>query len=115
MMGNLREAVRCYIETLSLDGYYDEAWIETGIVMMMTGTYRGAIRLLKRAAKVSGDLPGIYFLLASAYLHTGNLTEAARNLIRAVRLDNELLEEYAVLLPEEKLTNAMRRLFRKTN
>jgi len=115
MTGNLREAVRCYLETLSLDGYYDEAWIETGIVVMMTGAYKGAIRLLKKAAKISGDLPGIYFLLASAYLHTGNMTEAARNLIRAARLDNDLLEEYAVLLPEEKLTNAMRRLFRKTN
>jgi len=84
-------------------------------VVMMTGAYRGAIRILKKAAKISGDLPGIYFLLASAYLHTGNMKEATRNLVRAIRLDNELLEEYSVLLPEEKLTNAMRRLFRKTN
>jgi|GEM_PF-132969 len=115
MLGNIKEAVRCWVEAIMLDGYYDEAWIEIGIVIMMTGTYKAAIRILRNAAKVSGDLPGTYFLLASAYLHAGNLTEAARNLIKAVRLDNEVLEEYAVLLPEEKLTNAMRRLFRKTN
>jgi len=115
MLGNIKEAVRCYRETLLLDGYYDEAWIEIGIVVMMTGAYKGAIRILKKARRISGDLPGIHFLLASAYLHTGNLTDAARALIRASRLDNELLEEYAVLLPEEKLTNAMKRLFRKTN
>ncbi|MCK7531543.1 MAG: hypothetical protein MZV63_11155 [Marinilabiliales bacterium] len=28
------------------------------------------------------NFPGIHFLLASAYLHTENLTEAARALIR---------------------------------
>jgi len=83
--------------------------------VMMTGAYKGAIRILKKARRISGDLPGIYFLLASAFLHTGNLTDAARALIKASRLDNELLEEYAVLLPEDKLTNAMKRLFRKTN
>ncbi|MRR20071.1 tetratricopeptide repeat protein [bacterium] len=115
MMGNIKEAIRCYEKTLLLDGYYDEAWIEIGIVVMMTGAYKGAIRILKKARRISGDLPGIYFLLASAFLHTGNLTDAARALIKASRLDNELLEEYAVLLPEDKLTNAMKRLFRKTN
>ena len=45
MTGNIKEAVRCYRETLMLDGYYDEAWIEIGIVVMMTGAYKGAIRL----------------------------------------------------------------------
>ncbi|MDX9773545.1 MAG: tetratricopeptide repeat protein [Bacteroidales bacterium] len=115
MMGNIKEAIRSYKETLLLDGYYDEAWIEIGILIMMTGAYKGAIRLLNKVKRISGDLPGIYFLLASSYLHSGNLSEAARALIKAVRLDNELIEEYAVLLPEDKLTNAMKRLFRKTN
>ena len=81
----------------------------------MTGTYSGAIRILRKVKQISGDLPGLYFLLASSYLHTGNLNEATRALFRASRIDSDLLEEYAVLLPEEKLTQAMKRLFRKTS
>jgi len=82
--------------------------------MMMTGAYAGAIRILRKAKKVSGDVPGIYFLLASAFLHRGNKTEALKALNKAARLDAGLFAEYAVLLPEEQLTPAMKRLFRKT-
>jgi tetratricopeptide (TPR) repeat protein len=115
MTGEIKKALKCFIATINLDGYYDEAWIETGIIIMMTGAYRGALRILRKSRQVCGDLPGIHFLLASSYLHTGQLTEASKALIKAWRLDSDLMDDYAVLLPEEKLTSSMKRLFRKTN
>jgi predicted Zn-dependent protease len=80
----------------------------------MTGAYTAAIRLLKKIKRISGDLPGIYFLLASAYLHSGKKTEARKALTVAAMLDDELFEDYAIILPEEMLTPAMKRLFSKT-
>jgi len=53
-------------------------------------------------------------LLASAFLHLDNKTEALKALNKAARLDAGLLAEYAVILPEEEFTPAMKRLFRKT-
>jgi hypothetical protein len=79
----------------------------------MTGAYTGAIRLLRKIKQISGDLPGIYFLLASAYLHTDKNTEARKALTVAARLDAGLFADYAIILPEEKLTPAMKRLFRE--
>ena len=114
MLGNVKQAVKCFSETLRLDCYYDEAWIETGIIIMMTGTYAAAIRILRKAKKVIGEVPGIYLLLASAFLHLDNKTEALKALNKAARLDAGLFAEYAVILPEEKFTPAMKRLFRKT-
>ncbi len=114
MLGNVKLALKCFRETLRIDGYYDEAWIESGLIIMMTGAFAGAIRLLRKIKQVSGDLPGIYFLLASAYLHTGKKTEARKALTVAAMLDDELLADYAIILPEEMLTPAMKRLFSKT-
>ncbi len=44
----------------------------------------------------------------------GKKTEARKALTVAAMLDDELFEDYAIILPEEMLTPAMKKLFRKT-
>jgi hypothetical protein len=47
-------------------------------------------------------------------ISTAVKTEARKALTVAAMLDAELFEDYAINLPEEMLTPAMKRLFRKT-
>ena len=111
MMSNLKQALKCFRETLRLDAYFDDAWIETGMIIMITGAYDKAIRLLEKTRLINGDVPGIYYLLASCYLHAGKNTEATNSLSRAAEIDPELFSDFSILLPEELMNPEMTRLF----
>ena len=83
------------------------------MIVIMTGSHDTAIRLLEKARHVSRDLPGLYYILASAYLHAQKTRPALKALTEASRLDADLFDDYSVLLPSEMMTPAMKRLFRK--
>lgn len=112
MLNEAKRAIKCFRETLSIDCYFDDAWIETGLILVMTDTFGKAIRVLEQARKIMGDVPGLYLLLASCYLHTGDRKKALADLRRAASLDPSLADEYAILFPENLLTPEMKRFFK---
>lgn len=111
MLNNFKQALKCFRETLRLDAYFDDAWIEAGLIIMMTGTFNRAIRILEEIRKISVDVPGVYYLLASGYLHVGNVAETMTCLSKAALLDPELFADFAVLFPDELMKPEMKSLF----
>ena len=79
-------------------------------------SYKGQVLLrklcpyLEHAYKITGDLPGINYLLASFYLHAGNPDKAFRILSHAIKLDKELFKDFEILFPDDMLTRKIRKL-----
>ena len=111
MTNDFKKALKSFRETLKLDSYFDEAWIETGLIIMMTETFARAIPILEHVRQIGGEVPGIYYLLASSYIHIGRKKDAMACLSRAAGLDPDLYDDYAVLFPENFLKPEMKRLF----
>jgi tetratricopeptide (TPR) repeat protein len=107
--------MRCFREALKLDAYYDEVWIDLGKIILGDGLVMKALPYLEHAYKVTGDIPGINFLLASFYLHSGNAEKAFRHLSIAVDLDNDLFFEFEDIFPAGILTRKIRKLIREIN
>ncbi|MCK7530129.1 MAG: hypothetical protein MZV63_03265 [Marinilabiliales bacterium] len=61
---------------LKLDAYYDEVWTDLGRMILKEDLVIKALPYLEHAYKVTGDVPGINYLLASFYLHTGAMEKA---------------------------------------
>jgi tetratricopeptide (TPR) repeat protein len=110
-----KAALRCFREALKLDSYYDEVWADLGLIILKDGLYLKALPYLEHAYKVTGDVPGINFLLASFYLHSGNTDKAYRHLAIAVNLDKELFTEFEEIFPRDLFTRKIRKLLDSNN
>ncbi len=111
--GEKKAAMRCFREALKLDAYYDEVWADLGKIILKDDLVLKALSYLEHAYKVTGDVPGINFLLASFYLHTGSGDKAFRHLSLAIDLDGELFKEFKDIFPEKLLTKKIKRLLKK--
>jgi tetratricopeptide (TPR) repeat protein len=110
-----KAAMRCYREALKLDAYYDEVWCEIGKVVIVEGIISKAIPYLQHAYKVTGDVPGINYLLALLYLISGNNDKSFHHLSRAIESDKELFAEFRTIFPENIRKGKIRRLLEKNN
>jgi tetratricopeptide (TPR) repeat protein len=115
LKGEIKAALRCFREALKLDAYYDEAWADLGRIILRDNLIHRAIPYLEHAHKVTGDIPGINFLLASFYLHTGNNDKAFRHLSIAIELDKDLFELFEDIFPHELVTKKIRKLLKESN
>jgi len=95
---------------LKLDAYYDEVWADLGKIIVKDGLVSKAIPYLTHAYKITGDIPGINYLLASFYLHTGSTEKAFRHLSIAVDLDKDLFRDFEEIFPNKLFTRKIRRL-----
>ncbi len=95
-----KAALRCFREALKLDSYYDEVWSDLGNIILAEGYFLKAIPYLEHAYKITGDIPGINYLLASFYLHAGNPQKAFRHLSLAIDMDKDLFTEFINLFPQ---------------
>ena len=105
-----KAALRCFREALTLDAYYDEVWIDLGRNIMKDGLVLKAIPYLEHAYKVTGDVPGINYLLASFYLNSGNTEKAFRHLSLAVNMDKDLFTEFVDIFPRKLFTRKIKKL-----
>jgi tetratricopeptide (TPR) repeat protein len=110
--GEKKAAMRCFREALKLDAYYDEVWADLGKIIIKDGLVIKALPYLEHAYKVTGDIPGINFLLASFYLHTGNAEKAFRHLSLAVDIDKDLFLEFEDIFPARLFTRKIKKLLR---
>ena len=108
--GEKKSALRCYREALKLDAYYDEVWVDLGRIIIRDSLVARALPYLLHAYKITGDIPGINYLLASFYLHLEAPEKAFRHLSAALNIDRELFREFEDIFPSELLTRKIKKL-----
>jgi tetratricopeptide (TPR) repeat protein len=108
--GEKKAAMRCYREALKLDAYYDEVWSDLGNIIFENDLVLKALPYLEHAYKVTGDVPGINYLLASFYLHTGREEKAFRHLSMAIKMDKDLFKSFEIFFPYKLLTRKIKKL-----
>ena len=69
--------------------------------------------VFEKAYRITGDLPGINFLMASLYLYAGKYQSAYNHLSTALELEPELFEEYKDLFPEAIADKKIKKLINK--
>ncbi|HVN59500.1 MAG TPA: tetratricopeptide repeat protein [Bacteroidales bacterium] len=113
MKGEKKECFRYFRDALRLDGFYDEAWADLARGIIGEELIIKALPLLEKAYKITGDVPGINYTLASLYLYKGNFQAAFRHLSDAIELEPSLLTEYADLFPETLTDKKIKKLLKK--
>ncbi len=110
-----KAALRCFREALKIDAYYDEVWSELGKLILADGFISKALPYLQQAYKVTGDVPGINYLLAAFYMQSGNNDKAYFHLSKAIESDKELFTEFKGIFPENFKKGKIRKLLKKFN
>jgi tetratricopeptide (TPR) repeat protein len=102
--------MRCYREALKLDAYYSEIWSELGKIVLKEGLAVKALPYLELAYKVTGDVPGINYLLAAFFLHTGKAEKAFKHLSSAISVEKETFNDFSEFFPKNLLSRKMKKL-----
>jgi tetratricopeptide (TPR) repeat protein len=113
--GDSNAALRCYKEALKIDTSYDEAWADLGRIIIDDGIISRSLPVLEQSLKVTGDIPGIHYLLASFYLQSGEPQKAYTHLSKAINLARELYYEFRNLFPETISDRKILKLLAKNN
>ncbi len=108
--GERTAALRCFREALKLDAFYDEVWLDLGNIIINDDLVSKALPYLVHAYKITGDIPGINYLLASFYLHNGNPEKAFRHLSLAVYSDKDLFREFREIFPNKLFSRKIKKL-----
>jgi tetratricopeptide (TPR) repeat protein len=110
--GEKKAAMRCFREALKLDAFYDEIWADLGKIILKENLLLKALPYLEHAYKITGDVPGINYLLASFYLHAGNPEKAYKHLSLAINMDKEIFIEFDEIFPQFLLTKKIKKLLK---
>ena len=113
--GEKKASLRCFREALKLDSYYEEVWADVGNIIITEGYFSKAIPYLEHAHKVTGDLPGVIYLLASFTLHMGNPQKSYKYLSMAVEMDKELFSVFKILFPKKICSRKILKLLAKND
>jgi tetratricopeptide (TPR) repeat protein len=105
-----KAALRCFREALKLDAYYDEVWVELGRIIINDGLASKSLLYLEKAYKVTGDIPGINYLLASCYLHCGRKDKAFTHLSRALETGEELFDDFQTFFPAKLINRKIKKI-----
>ena len=108
-------ALRCFREALKLDPFYDEVWADLGKIILDDGFINRAFPFLIQAYRITGDVPGINYLLSSFSLHMGKTDEALVYLKNALEMDSTLFKEFREFFPDSLLNKSIRKLLLKKN
>ncbi len=108
--GEKKAALRCYREALKLDAYYNEVWSDLGRIVINEGYELRAILYLEKASKVIGEVPGIHYILAAAWLKSGNAEKTFVHLSLALEADKDLFRMFSELFPSGKLPRKVKKL-----
>jgi tetratricopeptide (TPR) repeat protein len=115
LKGEKKAALRCYREALKIDAYYDEVWIELGKIIHADGFTAKAVPYLQKAYKVTGDVPGINYLLAAFCLRLADNEKAYFHLSKAIENNIELFSEFMGIFPEKIHNKKVKNLLEKNN
>ena len=113
--GEKKSAMRCFREALKLDAYYNEVWIDFGKIVVDQNLSDRALPYLELAYRVTGDVPGINYLLSAFFLRSGNTEKSYKHLASAISIEKEAFNDFKDLFPTELLTKKIRKLLRENN
>ncbi len=82
-------------------------------MIIKEGLVLKAIPYLEHAYKVTGNVPGINYLLASCYLHAGSGDRGYDHLAIALDTGKDLYNEFSDLFPSGSMTAGIARLLEK--
>ncbi len=82
---DIKNTVRSFREALRLDPFYDIVWNDLGHLIIGEGYYYKVASLLEKSLKITGDIHGLRFLLASVYLYSGQQAKCTEQLSMAMR------------------------------
>jgi tetratricopeptide (TPR) repeat protein len=108
----LKSSLSCFREALKIDIYYDDVWIDLGKMLLKENLTGKAIPYLEHAYKVTGDVPGINYIMASLYLHAGSADKAFKHFSLAIDIDKDIYREYSELFPHELFSRKITRLLK---
>jgi tetratricopeptide (TPR) repeat protein len=111
----LKSSLSCFREALKLDIYYDDVWIDLGKMLLKENLTAKAIPYLEHAYKVTGDVPGINYIMASLYLHARAFDKAFRHISLAIDIDNDIFREYSELFPLAMLSRKIAKLLKSND
>jgi tetratricopeptide (TPR) repeat protein len=114
LKGEKKATLRYFRDALKLDAFYDEVWSDLARTIIGEGLVSRALPIVEKAYKITGDVPGMNYLLASLYLYSGTYQSAYWHLSAAIELEPRLFEEYNDLFPESLTDKKMKRLIKKT-
>lgn len=106
-------AMRCFREALKLDPFYDEVWLDLGRIILDDGFISRALPFLLQAYKITGDVPGINYLLSSFSIHTGKMDAAYGYLSNAIEMNAELFGDFRGFFPTSLLNGRIKKLLAK--
>jgi tetratricopeptide (TPR) repeat protein len=113
--GEKKEAFKCFREALNLDSSYYEVWTDIGKIIIADGYISKALPYLERVYKITGDVPGINYLLASLNLFARKPEKAFLHLSKAIDIDKELFHEFDDIFPLSILAKKTKKLLEKNN
>lgn len=105
-----KDAVRSFMSALKLDPFYDNVWKDMGQLIISEGLYFKVLPLLEKALKVTGDVHGLRYVLASSYLYGGQLDKCYYHLSKAMLLSDNSLNDFKELFPEHLLNDNLKQL-----
>ena len=110
--GEIKSALSCFREALKLDTYYDEVWSDLGRIILKENFVSKAIPYLEHAYKITGNVPGINYLLASFYLHTNSPEKAYKHFSLAIEAGKDLYNDFIDLFPSGIISRKISRLLK---
>lgn len=105
-----KDAVRSFMSALKLDPFYDNVWIDLGRLIITQGLYFKVIPLLQKALKITGDVHGLRYVIASSYLYCGEMDKCYYHLSKAMLLSDNTLNDFKDLFPENLLNDNLKQL-----
>lgn len=109
----LKESFRALIEAVTLNPYFDSAWLKMGMIILAGGYYRHASGLLEKGMKVIGDVHGIRYVLASTYLFSGNKDLFISHLEKALDDSPSYYGFFNTLFPERLIDKRIQKIIKK--
>jgi tetratricopeptide (TPR) repeat protein len=113
--GEIKASLSCFREALKLDAYYDEVWSDLGKIILKENLAIKAIPYLEHAYKITGDIPGINYILASFYLQTGSHDKALKHLSLAIEIDSSMFRNFSEMFPSKLYSKKITSLLEKNN
>ena len=98
------------MSSLKLDPFYDMVWKDMGRLIISEGLYFKVLPLLEKALKVTGDVHGLRYVLASSYLYCGEQDRCYQHLSKAILLSDDSLGDFKELFPEHLLNENLKQL-----
>lgn len=106
-------AVRSFMSALKIDPFYDNVWNDMGQLIISEGLYFKVIPMLEKALKVTGDVHGLRYVIASSYLYCGELDKCYYHLSKAMLLSDNSIKSFKDLFPDHLLNDNLKQLLKQ--